>query len=345
MNKIFLDKIEKNFLFSLQNYDNFSASKYWKKSIVKKKKLFKKSNLVNFRKNGLAKNIDDFYLDKKETILLFNKLKKDCDDKFILKFLENKNYGNAKKIYRFKDKFFSPTDLFIIKYVDELTKKLDFKKINVICEIGQGYGLLASKLLKIKKFKMILIDLPESNLITAYYLKKIYPKKKIIMDIDLKNKKLSKNNLKNGDIFIISPWIEIKKVNADLFINSRSMMEMTKKSITKYFDVIKNNIKNNGYFLCINRYYKDLVGYPIELHLYPFDQNWRVVTSKQSWMQSSMHFLLLKRVIKKNNEIKIELNKIKQEYLKILRNEKFLIRRYLPISIYRYYKYFKNLVT
>ena len=61
----------------------------------------------------------------------------------------------------------------------------------MICEIGQGFGLLASKLLKINKFKVILIDLPESNLITAFYLKSVYPKKKIVMDIDLKNKKLN----------------------------------------------------------------------------------------------------------------------------------------------------------
>ena len=105
MNKIFLNKIEKNFLLSLNNYDNFSASKYWRNSIKKKNKLFTKNNLKNFRKNGLANNIDDFYLDKNESLTLFKELKKDCSDKFILKFLENKNYGKAKKIYKFKDKY------------------------------------------------------------------------------------------------------------------------------------------------------------------------------------------------------------------------------------------------
>jgi putative sugar O-methyltransferase len=345
MNKKFLIKIKKNFIFNLGNYDQFSASKYWKKSILKKKKLFKKIDLANFRKNGLANNIDDFYLTKNESLSLFEELKRDCGNKFILRFLESKNYGNAKKIYKFKNKYFTPTDLFIIKYVDELNKKLNLKKINLICEIGQGYGLLASKLLKIKKFKMILIDLPESNLITAYYLKKIYPNKKIIMDIDLKDQELTKKDLKKGDIFIISPWTTVKDVKADLFINSRSMMEMTIKSIKKYFDLIQNNIHKSGYFLCINRYYKDLVGYPIELHLYPFDNNWKVVISKKSWMQSSMHFLLVRRVAKKNDDIRKALNKIKEEYLKILSIEKFIVRRYLPISIYRYYKYLKNLIT
>ena len=122
-------------------------------------------------------------------------------------------------------------------------------------------------------------------------------------------------------------------------------MEMTKKSISKYFNLIQNNIRKNGYFLCINRYYKDLVGYPIELHLYPFDQRWKVIVSKKSWMQPSMHFLLLRRMNKKNKSIKIALTKIKEEYIKTLRKEKFFIRRNLPITIYRYYKYIKNLVT
>ena len=345
MTNFFLDKLEKNFLFSINNYDTFSASKYWKNSIKKKKNLFKKKKLINFRNNGLAKNIDDFYLNKNESLQLFKELQKKCHNKFILKFLENKNIGRAKKNYKYKNKYFSPSDLFAIKYVDELDKNLNLKKISLICEIGQGFGLLASKLLKIKNFKMILIDLPESNLITAYYLKKIYPNKKIIMDIDLKNKKLDKKEIKKGDIFIISPWTNVDNIYADLFINSRSMMEMTKKSIKNYFDLIQNNITKKGYFLCINRYYKDLVGYPIELHLYPFDQNWKTIVSKKSWMQSSIHFLLLRRDARKNNDIKKTLKNIKKEYLNILSQDQFLLRRYLPITIYRYYKYLKNLVT
>ena len=40
-------------------------------------------------------------------------------------------------------------------------------------QIGQGFGLLASKLLKIKKIKIILIDLPESNFITSFFKKKL----------------------------------------------------------------------------------------------------------------------------------------------------------------------------
>ena len=37
-------------------------------------------------------------------------------------------------------------------------------------------------------------------------------------------------------------------------------------------------LKNNS----INRYYKDTVGYPIELHNYPFDKNWNVINMKSN---------------------------------------------------------------
>ncbi len=343
MKSDYLNKIVNNFKFSIKNYDSDSASKYWKKSISKKKNLFNSKNLKNFRNNGLADNIDDFYINKKKSENLFKNLRKKCGDKFILNLLEKKNFGNAKKIFKFKNKFFSPTDLFIIKYIYELNKKINFKKINVICEIGQGFGLLASKLLKINKFKVILIDLPESNLITAFYLKSIYPKKKIVMDIDLKNKKLNSHDLKKGDIFIISPWIKYDKISTDLFINSRSMMEMNKVSINKYFNLIQKNISKKGYFLCINRYYKDLVGYPVEFHLYPFDNYWNVVVSKSSWMQPFIHLLLVKRSIKKSEEIKIALKNVKKKYIQLLKTEKIFIRKYLPIWIYRYYKFFKNI--
>jgi putative sugar O-methyltransferase len=341
MNNLFLKKIIKNFNISLKQYDNYSASKYWKKSINKKKKLFKISNLNNFRNNGLSNNIDDFYINEDKSKKLFENLKNYCGEKFLSSLLETKNVGQAKKTQKFKNKFYTPTDLFSIKYAHELKNNINLKKINLICEIGQGFGLLASKLLKIKKFKMILIDLPESNFITAYYLKILFPKKKIFTDIDLKKKRLSKKDLKKADIFIISPWTNISDLRIDLFINSRSMMEMNKKSINNYFKLIQSKINIGGYFLCINKYYKDLVGYPIEFHLYPFDFKWKVIVSKRSWMQPAIHFFLLKRLENDDLKIKLEINRIKKNYLKLVKKDKFFLRRMLPISFYRFYKNIK----
>jgi len=342
MKNIVLKKIINNFNFSIKQYDNYSASSYWTRSIYKKKKLFNKTGLKNFRKNGLSNNIDDFYISNSKNKILLSNLKKNCGSDFVYRFLQKKNVGNAKKIGKFKKRFYSSSDLFMIKYLNDLQKKVDFNKINIICEIGQGFGLLASKFLKIKKFKIILIDLPESNILTSYFLKSLYPNKKMIMDIDLLNQKLTYKDVKKNDIIIISPWIKIGNFKIDFFINSRSMMEMTKKSINNYFELISEKIKNKGYFLCINRYYKDLVGYPIEFHLYPFDQYWKVLISKTSWMQPFMHFFLVRRENFQSSEIQNHMQIIKKNYLKIIKKDKFLIRRHMPILVYRYYKHLKH---
>tara|TARA_X000000950_G_scaffold278491_1_gene369516 strand:+ start:11108 stop:12145 length:1038 start_codon:yes stop_codon:yes gene_type:complete len=340
----FIQKIHKNFEKSIQDYDKVSKSKYWSQSINKKKKLFNKKSLKDFRSNNLSKNIDDFYIDKTKTKKLYKNLEKECGKKFIKNFLLVNNIGNAKKILKIDNKIITPSDLFHIKYLHDLKKKINLNKIDTICEIGQGFGLLISKLLKVKNYKIILIDLPESNYLTAYFLKKVFPHKKIVMDVDLPEKKLNKNIFNQGEIFILSPWIKIKNIKIDLFINSRSMMEMNHESIINYFKLIHEKISKNGYFLCINRYYKDLVGYPVELHRYPFDNKWKILISKKSWMQEHIHFLLLKKVSKNKSNINLALSAIKNNYIKIVKKDNFFLRRWLPISFYRNYKLAKYFI-
>ena len=50
-------------------------------------------------------------------------------------------------------------------------KILKNNKVNNVCEIGGGFGSLAELFLKNYNAKFILIDLPEANLMSAYYLK------------------------------------------------------------------------------------------------------------------------------------------------------------------------------
>ena len=103
----------------------------------------------------------------------------------------------------------------------------------------------------------------------------------------------------------------------------------------------ERKISKNGFFYCVNRYYKDLVGYPVELHRYPFGENWNPLISKQSKLQENTHILLLKKSIKINKKFKSELKKIKKKYIQLKKKDKYLIRRLLPIQIYRIYKLIK----
>ena len=91
--KNFKKKIFQNYNFSLSNYDKISKSLYWKKSTLRKKKLFSIKNLENFRSNNLSKNIDDDYLTfeekSKNLKIAYKEFKKNY-----FNFLENSNIGN-----------------------------------------------------------------------------------------------------------------------------------------------------------------------------------------------------------------------------------------------------------
>ena len=56
------------------------------------------------------------------------------------------------------------------------------------------------------------------------------------------------------------------------------MMEMDYQTIQKYFDLILT-ISHNGYFLNINRYYKDTT-VPYRINRYPYDKKWKMAFSK-----------------------------------------------------------------
>jgi len=258
--------------------------------------------------------------------------------------LLKKNYGNPKKYFRVKDLVFTAHELFHIKYIYDLKNFISLTKKSIICEIGPGYGSMIAKLKKKYNSKIILIDLPEANFISHYYLKLIFPDKKFFTSKDIKEN-VSKNDILKNDIIILCPWDNLPDLKIDLFINSRSMMEMTKDTILSYFKQIHNLTKIGGYFLCINRYYKDTVGYPVEMNNYPYDNFWKVLISKTSWMQNHIHFLLTKRTKNSSEEIFRELKKIKLIYENVKKKDPFFWRRALPTPVYKFYKKIKFFFT
>jgi len=300
--KNFENKIIKNFENSLLNYDQSASSKHWNYNNKKKIKLFKVNNLKNFRNNNLSYGLDDQFYSKNEMKINFEKLIKECGRSFVTKYLNKKNIGNVKDYFIYNGKIVDKNEIFHIKYLHEISKKIKFHKKNFICEIGAGYCSFASKIIQKYNCKYIVIDLPEANFLSAYYLKKKFTKKKILLSVDIQNQKITAHQIKKYDIFILNPWDDFPSIKVDFFINTRSMMEMDYKIISYYFKLINNKISKKGYFLNINRYYKDTVGYPIELHNYPYDDKWKVILSKTSWQQNHIHFLLTQRTEKKNKK-------------------------------------------
>ena len=90
----------------------------------------------------------------------------------------------------------------------------------------------------------------------------------------------------------------------DAFINVRSMMEMNKSVIQDYFRVIQTSLKENGVFVCINRYMKKVINQVNNVEInrfsdYPFDTYWSPLYSFPSEIQPHIHLLIAKRERKK----------------------------------------------
>jgi hypothetical protein len=159
---------------------------------------------------------------------------------------------------------------------------------------------------------MILIDLPEANLMSSYYLYKNFPNANFFFEQE-GHKEVNLQTIIENDFIIITPWTTISsEVKIDLFINTRSMMEMNFSVIQDYFLFIQKHINDKGFFYNVNKYYKDSVGHPIELDKYPYDNNWSVIASYPSWMQESkIHMLLTRRGYSNHkHSLKIEMKRI-----------------------------------
>ena len=323
--------------FKHKNQKSIQWQKYYSS-----KKFEDENNLINFRKNQiLSKGLDD-------AIILQNKINlieilEFFDPEFLKKNLPTKNIGNSNFSESFLGFYFDYAIIHPLKWFEEISKII-FKKSKVICEIGGGFGNLARIIINNHETKYILIDLPEANLLSSFYLKEHFPNKKFYLYNNYLEDPLLKN-LDNFDIYILPPWCEFEKsLKIDCFINTRSMQEMNMNIIKKYFDLIHTHISSDGFLLNINRYEKSVVDEDkkICIHEYPYDSKWDVIISKSSFLQPSVHFLLTQRKDENfKNNIKDELNRIEiiKNKVKIKYNKnKYIIRKYFRKKAYKIIK-------
>ena len=104
----------------------------------------------------------------------FDNLINDYGENYILNLLDEENVGNCNGSFIYKNKYYSANELFHIKFLSLIKGHTNLNSESIICEIGPGYGSFASKLIKSFNSKVVLIDLPESNFLNAFYLKKIF---------------------------------------------------------------------------------------------------------------------------------------------------------------------------
>ena len=125
---------------------------------------------------------------------------------------------------------------------------------------------------------------------------------------------MSIQDIKNFDIIIIPPNIEFDNdLEIDLFINTRSFMEMNLTTVNKYFNLIQSNINSGGSLLNINRYHKSTSDEDNMIANYPYDDNWIITLSQKAFLQDWMHLLLTKRASQPNSDFRDALDALNIE--------------------------------
>ena len=331
---------EKNLIDIYKEASNFfytdrknlsQKSKHWKSWYNFKN--FNEDTLKNFRhsKNKLSSGLDA--TSNSFSFKIYSDLVNKTSESYVLNNLPKENIGNSDYAVPFKNVFVESGKLINIYWFSLIENKiLKKEKIFNICEIGGGFGSFSELFIRNYNLKFLLIDLPEANLMCAYYLKCIFPNKNFYLFDDYsKTEFLSYSDFQKNDIIILPPNCNIdEKIKIDLFINTRSMMEMNRDVIKSYFDFIHKHSFEEGYFLNINRYEKSTVGYPVRISEYPYDNYWKVIISEPSFHQKKIHFLLTQRNFK-DSEVDIisELNNLKKI------EKKFTAKNFLIIKILR----------
>lgn len=313
-----------------------TRSTHWDEWYGENEKFLKLENLINFRNNRmLSAGLDDS-INLPSKLDLYELLEH-FDPQFLKRSLPNKNVGNCENVIKILDYYFDFGILHHLKWYEKIEKYIS-NNSNIL-EIGGGFGSLARIIIKNKNVKYFLIDLPEANIQSNFYLQENFPDLKIFNYLDLKNKDL-KSEIDKYDIFILPPnsmdIFKEKNILFDFIINSRSFMEMEKKIISKYFTFIQDKINIGGYFLNINRYVKSVVGDDIYFKDYPYDDFWNVILSEKSFLQNHVHFFLTQRTKDKKDVIKNTLNNLPE--VKIEKKKFKLLKKFKKKLLKLFYK-------
>ena len=233
--------------------------------------------------------------------------------------LENSNIGSCDFSYLHRGKFVDRNLLIHIAWLHEIKPFLsDLPLCNLfeaplICDIGGGFGSFASLIYQSTRSKLLLVDLPESNLLTAFYLDKKFPGSKFFLFSDYINNGsiVTAKSIIESDFIVLPPGCNLEpEVTCSMFINTRSMMEMEPQIIKSYFDLIHDRLMPGGLFLNTNRYCKNKTGHVVRIADYPYDAKWAICRSEHAYKQPHIHSILTKRLVDDHDDIREELERI-----------------------------------
>jgi len=248
-----------------------------KESFLDKNGLIIKEHLINFRNDPIAyqelfndqfhyldvtQSYTKSYLKSIDLILEYHRSAQKID-KALLASVSESAAGNNHCV-QYRGKRVSEKSLFHTVVVNDIIKMIPFstkEEKSVILDIGSGYGAL-SRILRYYTPNSchILLDLPETLIMTSYFIKYNFPNAKIALLEDIIDGLDHFDTLvKTYDFIIIPPSVltALKMQSVDLVINTASMGFMQKEYLEFYLSQIDRVLKVGGYFYSLNKEYND----------------------------------------------------------------------------------------
>jgi putative sugar O-methyltransferase len=204
------------------------------------------------------------YLQSLDLILEYHRVATKVDKTLLASISESDAGSNLCPQYRAKR--ISEKLLFHATIVDDLIKSISFDSMDksVILDIGCGYGSLSRMLRYYTQNSChILLDLPETLILTSYFIKYNFPSAKIAQLDDIINRLDDFDTvISEYDFIIIPPTIlkSIKSKSIDLVINTASLAFMQKEYLEFYLTHIDRVLKDGAYFYSLNKEYDDKWG-------------------------------------------------------------------------------------
>jgi len=204
------------------------------------------------------------YLKAIDLVLEYHRYSKVIKKELLASVSESAVGGSSFVYYR--GQYLSEKLLFHTLMVNDIINHIDFSKNNrnVIIDIGSGYGGL-DRLLSyyVPNSCFILVDLPETLLLTSYYVKYNFPNKKIALLSDIVDRLDDFESLVLEYDFIIIPPSVVGKIpdeSIDLVMNSASLGFMQKDYVKYYLSNIYRVLHPLGHFYSLNKEYNDHLG-------------------------------------------------------------------------------------
>lgn len=278
--------LERNSFDKTQEWERIAAK--IKESFLSDDGLIHKQRLINFRNNpslyqelfndqfyyiDVTEGYTKSYLKSIDLILEYHRSAKKVD-KMLLASVSESVAGNNQCV-QYRGKRVSEKSLFHTVVVNDLIKTVPFstkKEKSVLLDIGCGYGALSRMLRYYTPHSChILLDLPETLIMTSYFIKYNFPDAKIGLLEDFVDHLKDFNALvQRYDVIIIPPSVltKINEHSVDLVINTASMGFMQKEYLEFYLSQIHRVLKVGGYFYSLNKEYNDHWG--IGMHQWDF---------------------------------------------------------------------------